>query len=157
MGSTAVTPSARGSELLETLLRLMGFDAEVDAIEREENVELVIGGEDASLAVGQKGQTLDALQYLVNRGLTRELGEHKLMVVNAEGYRERREASLIELAERLSEKALSAGKIVALDPMSARDRRVIHMALRDVAGIETRSEGEGDDRRLLIVPQSDRA
>lgn len=146
---------ARALELLEALLRLMGFDTAVASIQRDDHVELVISGEDAELTVGQKGQTLDALQYFVNRALTRELGEHPLMVVNAEGYRERREASLLELAKRLSEKALSAGKIVALDPMSARDRRVIHLALRDVAGIETHSEGEGEERRLLIVPSNE--
>lgn len=149
------SPAARALELLDVLLGLMGFDTTVASIQRDDHVELVIAGEDAELTVGQKGQTLDALQYFVNRALTRELGEHPLMVVNAEGYRERREASLLELAKRLSEKALSAGKIVALDPMSARDRRVIHLALRDVAGIETHSEGEGEERRLLIVPTSE--
>lgn len=153
-GSAGGSAGERACELLETVLRLMGFEGTVAAFEREDHIELVIEGEDAALVVGQKGQTLDALQYVVNRALTRELGEHELMVVNSDGYRERREASLLELAKRLSEKALSAGKIVALDPMSARDRRIIHMALRDVAGLETRSEGEGEERRLLIVPDT---
>ena len=75
------------------------------------------------------------------------------MVVDSDGYRERRIEALRELAERLGDKAARTGKIVAVNPMSAHDRRVIHMALRETPGISTRSEGEGEERRLLIVPE----
>jgi spoIIIJ-associated protein len=143
---------AIAEEIVRTLLELMGLDAEVSSVTDDDPVEVAIEGADAALVVGRKGQTLDALQYIVNRVATRRVGDHPLVVVNADGYRERREASLTEMAHRLSEKAQDEGKIVALNPMSARDRRVVHMALRDNPSVTTRSEGDGDERRLLIVP-----
>lgn len=144
---------AAAVEMVETLMQLL--DAEVSVGHRllADRIELSIDGPGAAWVVGRRGQTLDALQYLLNRMLTQRLGEHPLVVVNADGYRERREASLVELAHRLSEKAQQEGKVVALNPMTARDRRVVHMALRDVAGVSTRSEGDGEERRLLIVPE----
>jgi spoIIIJ-associated protein len=141
-------------EVLQELLAKCRFRAKVKTDEHDERVELTVVGPDASMLVGKKGQTLDAVQYLVNRIVGRRLGEHKPVSVDADGYRERREASLVELAKRLSEKAQQEGKIVALNPMSARDRRVVHLTLRDTPGISTRSEGQGEERRLLIVPES---
>jgi spoIIIJ-associated protein len=139
---------------LKQLFRLMRARARAKLrAETEDRVELSVSGIDASMLVGKKGQTLDAIQYLVNRMVGKRVGEHKLIVIDSAGYRERREASLIELAKRLGEKARAEGKIVALNPMSARDRRVIHMTLRDAPDLSTRSEGDGEERRLLIVPE----
>lgn len=139
---------------LEGLIRHMRARARVNlTAEREDEVELAVSGLDASLLVGKKGQTLDALQYVVNRMVGKRLGERKRVVIDSDGYRERREASLVELARRLSEKARSEGKTVALNPMSARDRRIIHLTLKDEPRVSTRSEGQGEERRLLIIPQ----
>lgn len=137
---------------LEELLELMGAEATVGADEGEEQIKLSIEGEDAGGLIGKKGKTLDALQFLVNKIVSRKPGEHKLVVVDSEGYRERREASLVELAQRLADKVLDEQKTVRLNPMSARDRRIIHLTLRDVEGLCTESEGEGEERRLLIIP-----
>jgi spoIIIJ-associated protein len=138
---------------LRALLVRMGMDVEVGVIAQDdEQVELEVRGGDAQHLVGKKGQVLDALQTIVNR-LVKRQSEGTLIVVDAEGYRERRTESLVQLAHRVKEEALSSGKVVALNPMSARDRRIIHMTLRDVDGVSTRSEGEGLDRRLLIVPE----
>jgi len=138
---------------LEELLELMVVEASVTAKEDEEQIKVSIDGEDAGSLIGKKGKTLDALQFVVNKIVGRLPGEHKVVVVDSEGYRERREASLVELAQRLGDKVLDEQKVVKLNPMSPRDRRIIHLTLRDVEGLCTESEGEGEERRLLIIPE----
>jgi spoIIIJ-associated protein len=145
----------REKELLETLLAKMGIEAEVLATEDEERVSLEIKGPETGLVIGKKGQTLDALQYLVNRMAAREHGENdegKPVHVDAEGYRSRRAESLVELAHRLAEKARRTGRPVEADPMSPADRRIIHVTLANVEGLTTQSEGEGIYRHLVVIP-----
>ena len=140
-------------QVLATLLGRMGMDVEVASEEDGERIRLTVRGEDAALLIGKKGQTLDALQFLVNRMVKGDEENHKVIDIDADGYRVRRAESLVELAMRLSEKARETGQVIALNPMSARDRRTIHMTLKDVNGVTTQSEGEGEERRLLIVPK----
>lgn len=140
-------------EGLRELLERMAMDVDVGVVAQDdEQVELDVRGEDAEHLVGKKGQVLDALQMIVNKVVKRQ-SAGALIVVDAEGYRERRTESLVKLAHRVKDEALNSRRVVALNPMSARDRRVIHMTLRDVDGVSTRSEGEGLERRLLIVPE----
>ena len=142
-------------DLLEQLLSAMGFSAEVVATEDDERVLLEVKGPDTSLVIGKKGQTLDAIQYLVNRMASRGQPEGdfgKPVHVDAEGYRSRRAESLIELAHRLAEKVKESGKPAEADAMSAADRRVMHLALASTPGVTTRSEGEGIYRHLVIFP-----
>ena len=139
--------------VLGTLLEKMGMDVEVELQQTDEQLVLEIIGEDAERLVGKKGQTLDALQSIVGRMVSRSVGRGVPLTIDADGYRGRRADSLSQLAHRLKDKALASGKIIALNPMSARDRRIVHMTLRDTPGISTRSEGEGENRRLLIVPE----
>lgn len=138
--------------VLAEIVRLMGFEVEVSSQQTAERLVLNISGPDAPLLIGKKGQTLDALQFLVNKIVFRDKGEHQPLVVDSNGYRSRREEALEQLAHRLSEKAIRSGKVVAVNPMSAHDRRIIHLALKETPGVTTRSEGEGIHRRLLIVP-----
>lgn len=140
-------------QVVDKLVELMGLEVEIAVEEQEEQVDVQITGTDAASLVGKKGKTLDALQFIVNKIVSRQVRDHKLVVLDADSYRERREASLTQLAQRLGEKALDEGKIVRLNPLSARDRRIIHITLRDVEGLSTRSEGDGEERRLLIVPE----
>lgn len=140
-------------QVVDKLVELMGLEVEVAVEEQEEQVDVQITGTDAASLVGKKGKTLDALQFIVNKIVSRQVRDHKLVVLDADSYRQRREASLTQLAQRLGEKALDEGKIVRLNPLSARDRRIIHITLRDVEGLSTRSEGDGEERRLLIVPE----
>ncbi len=140
-------------QILLELVSRMGFEVEVEAIEDEERLLLRIRGPESGQLIGKKGQTLDALQFLVNRIASRDEDSRRPTVIDSDGYRQRRNDALVQLAHRLREKATRSGKIVAVNPMSAHDRRIIHMALKDVPGVSTRSEGEGSFRRLLIVPE----
>jgi spoIIIJ-associated protein len=156
---TAIVERAR--EVLGEILGRMGFEATVEASESEEKVSLEVKGPDAGLIIGKKGQTLDALQHLVAKVVFRgkegtpEAG--KPIQVDTEGYRQRRIESLEAMAKRLAEKVLATRRPLEVDPMSPADRRVIHMALANVAGVTTRSEGEGMDRRLVILPAPEKA
>ena len=148
--------SDKAAEVLRELLQHMGLEAEVVAQEDDERVNLEVKGPETGLVIGKKGQTLDALQYLVNKIVSREQTDGgKPIHVDAEGYRGRRAESLVELAHRLAEKARRTGRPVAADPMSPADRRVIHLALADMPGLTTRSEGEGIHRHLVVIPKGD--
>jgi spoIIIJ-associated protein len=141
-------------EVLSKLLQLMGLDVTLDVRDEADRTVFDVKGADSSLVIGKKGATLEALQYLVgkliHRGVEPEPG--KPFLIDAEGYRARREESLAELAMRLGEKAIKTQKTVTVNPMSPHDRRIIHITLDKVPGVTTRSEGEGVFRRLLIVP-----
>jgi spoIIIJ-associated protein len=142
------------ANVLRQILGKMGLEAEVVPSESEERITLEVKGPETGLIIGKKGMTLDALQYLVNKIVSMKLGENegKAISVDAEGYRERRAEALVELAHKLAEKAKRTGRPVAADPMSAADRRIIHVTLADMAGLTTRSEGEGIYRHLVVIP-----
>jgi spoIIIJ-associated protein len=144
----------RAREILGEILNRMGFEAQVETSETDERISLEIKGPDAGLVIGKKGQTLDALQHLVAKVVLRgrEPDSQKPIQVDTEGYRARREDTLTSMAHRLAEKVRETGRSVEVDPMSAADRRIIHLALREAPGVSTRSEGEGMDRRLIIEP-----
>ena len=139
-------------ETLEHLLAGMGFEALINARLLEGEARLEITGEELGLLIGRRGETLDALEYLVDRVVNRPPHERIRITLDAEGYRERTAEQLREMALRLSEKAARTGERIPCRPMNARDRRVIHLALRDEAGVETFSEGEGAFRRVVISP-----
>jgi len=135
------------------MLTRMGFGGEVIPTEDDERITLEIRGVEAGIVIGKQGSTLDALQYLVNKMTARgEIEGRKPISVDAEGYRGRRAEALVELALRLAEKAKKTGRAVAVHPMSAGDRRVMHMALAEAPGVTTRSEGEGAYRRVMVIP-----
>ncbi len=141
----------RAGQILSETLRLMGLEVPVSL--DLQGTEAVVNLEDTvdGVLIGRKGQTLDALEYLLNRMVAR--GEEAHLVLNAEGYRERRRQSLESLALRLSERAKRRRKTVTLNPLSPRDRRVVHLALEDDPLVATRSMGHGYFRRLSIVPE----
>jgi spoIIIJ-associated protein len=118
----------------------------------EQEIRLEISGEDAGRIIGKKGQVLGALQFLTNRVLNRPGEERRYVNVDAEGYRSRRDDSLAAMAKRLGKQAMTDGKIITFEPMPPRDRRVVHLALAKLEGVVTRSEGEGDTRRVQIIP-----
>lgn len=143
----------RACEVLKEVLRLMGLEASLSVNVQEEGVIINILDAADGIVIGRNGQTLDALEYLVNRIITRSEESEARVVLDAEGYRERRRKSLETLALRLGERAKRRRKTVTLSPLSPRDRRVIHLALEGDPLVTTRSMGKGYFRRLCIVPE----
>jgi spoIIIJ-associated protein len=147
----------RALEFVSDVVREMELDCRVllrrprdgDA-EDEINIEII--GRDAGLVIGKKGQVLQALQSLTHRVVNRPGLDRRHVVVDAEGYRSRRDDSLANMAKQLGKQAVSQGKIITFEPMNPRDRRVVHLALAKFEGVITKSEGEGDDRRVQIIP-----
>jgi spoIIIJ-associated protein len=112
----------------------------------------IVGGE-LGLVIGKHGQTIDAIQYLANAVVWRGRGEErKAVVVDAAGYRARREATLSSLAQRSAEQAVASGRPVELEPMTAVERKVVHLHLKDFEGVATRSEGTEPNRFVVIEP-----
>ncbi len=141
------------AKVLRELLDKMGIDAEVSAFDDGERIILDAHGSESGLVIGKKGATLDALQYLVNRIIFTKPGDVTTVIVDAEGYRGRREDSLTDMARRLAEKAAASGRPVPVEPMNAHDRRIVHRALADHPDVTTESEGEGMSRRVVIFPK----
>jgi len=109
-------------------------------------------GEDSGLLIGRRGQTLQALQFVVNMIARNELGESVRVVLDVEHYRQRREDSLRDMATKVAARVAQTGRGITLEPMSAADRRVIHIFLADYQGVSTESVGLGDDRKITILP-----
>jgi spoIIIJ-associated protein len=140
-------------EVLEQILAAIGVRAQLQLREGEDAITATFVGRELGLVIGKHGQTIDAIQYLVNAIAARGLGEErKPVVVDAAGYRDRRQASLDALAVRSAEKAVSSGQPVELDPMTAVERKVIHLRLKEFPGISTRSEGTEPNRYVVIEP-----
>jgi spoIIIJ-associated protein len=142
---------------LESVLGLLGVEVEVDIDVEEDGLhcDLNTSEEDGGLLIGRHGATLDALQYLTLRVLQAEGFERMRITLDVGGYRMRREKSLRELAQGIGQKVLSTGKPYHFDPMSAMERRVVHLALVDVNGLRTESEGEGRFRHVVVFPSRD--
>jgi spoIIIJ-associated protein len=118
----------------------------------EDEINIEIAGRDAGRIIGKKGQVLQALQFLTHRVINRPGLDRRHILVDAEGYRNRRDNSLASMARRLGRQAVEEGKIITFEPMNPRDRRVVHLALAKFEGVITRSDGEGDERRVQIIP-----
>jgi spoIIIJ-associated protein len=123
--------------------------------EDEESVVASCSGPDLGLLIGKRGQTIDALQYLVNAILFRgQVEDRKPIVVDAAGYRARRRASLDALAVRTAERVLATGDPVELDPMTAVERKIVHVRLKEYPGVKTTSEGTEPNRFVVVLPDS---
>jgi spoIIIJ-associated protein len=118
----------------------------------DDEISIEIAGRDAGRIIGKKGQVLAALQFLTHRVVNRPGLDKRHVTVDAEGYRSRRDNSLATMARRLGRQAVEEGKIITFEPMNPRDRRVVHLALAKFEGVITRSEGDGEDRRVQIIP-----
>ena len=146
-------PAERVRELVEGVLDELDLDGVVEVSEAAEKIEaVVVGDDDYGLLIGKRGQTIDALQLLCYQAAFRGMRERKRVVVDAAGYRERRREMLVSRADRAAEQALSGNCSVEMDPMSAQERRVVHEHLKERSGIETFSEGDEPQRRVVIAP-----
>src|SRR5678815_5382036 len=145
----------KASEFLLGVLERMGITADIDIKDDVDKTILEIQTKDTELVNGRRGVVMDALQHLVNKVVYRDraAGERsKPLVVDAGGFRDKQIERLRALAQRMGEKALQTKQIVELQPMSPHDRRIVHMAIAEMAGLSSRSEGEGEDRHILVVP-----
>jgi spoIIIJ-associated protein len=138
--------------ITQGILDRMELDARAAIRDDHDEVVINISGEDAGRAIGKKGQTLEALQFLVNKIVNRDPDARRHIILDSGNYRERHDNSLISMAKREAKRAVQHGRVITLEPMSARDRRVVHVSLAQFTGVSTRSEGEGTDRRLQIIP-----
>lgn len=144
------------AKFLQELLGKMEVNSTVTAYEDEDGIRLNIESDTDGLLIGRRGETLDAIQYIVslyeNKG---RQDDYRRVSVDTEGYRARREDTLRKLARRSALKAYKSGRSVALEPMNPYERRIIHGALQDFRGVTTHSEGEEPNRRVVIVPSDD--
>ena len=151
-GDLPEEPAERLRAVVTRVVQALGLRATVDVEETEEEIRATVNGEDLGLLIGKHGSTIDALQHLGMRAALRGREERKQIVVDAAGYRDRREATLQRAADRAVSDARSFGRPVELEPMRAPERKVVHMYLRDRTYIETHSEGDEPDRRLVVKP-----
>ena len=142
------------TKMLEDVLTAMDIDGQV-AVRSGEGDEIIgeVEGKDVAILIGRHGQTLDALQYLISIAANRIHGTHYRVILDAEGYRRRYEDVLIKKAHEYADAVKAEGQECELEPQSARDRRIIHMALADDPDVYTYSEGEGDNRHVVISPK----
>jgi len=149
--SDELTPAEELRDLLEAIVETMELAAEVVIDETDEVLTGSVNGEDVGRFIGRHGQTIEAVQHLAQRIVLRGGGGPRV-IVDAAGYRARREATLRTQAERAAEDALRSGAPVELEPMAANERRYVHEYLRERGDVETYSEGEEPDRRLVVAP-----
>ena len=141
-------------ELLEILLDRMGFMADFDLVSEDPLAYNVVGDDDFGRLIGRQGETLRAFGYLVNLMLGRRLGRPCRVIVDVNGYRQRRADQLAELAETLADEVRATQEPITLEAMPANERRLVHVALVDDEDVRTYSIGEGDERRVVISPRA---
>jgi len=138
---------------LEEILALVPVEATIAASRGDGRINLKIQGDRSGLLIGRKGKTLDALQFLVNKIVSKALDKKVDVVIDSENYRRRREDSLTQLALKMGDKVKRIKKPLTTNPMNPHDRRLVHLALKDDEHLETRSRGEGLMKRVVIIPK----
>jgi spoIIIJ-associated protein len=143
--------AAEVRELVERIVYAIGVSGRIDVEEDEETITASCAGAEIGMLIGRHGQTIDAIQYLLNAILyQRPEEERKEIVIDAAGYRARRRATLESLAVRSAERALRSGDPVELEPMTAVERKIVHLRLKDFDGVETSSEGTEPNRYVVV-------
>jgi spoIIIJ-associated protein len=152
MSDEAATDRVR--ELLENVSEALGLGAGVTVEEDDDGIRGTLEGDDLGLFIGRHGQTIDAVQHLAFKIANRDAGRDQAVrvTVDAAGYRERREQMLHRQADQAAARAVASGRPVALDAMSATERKVVHEYLKDREDVETYSEGTEPDRHLVVAP-----
>jgi spoIIIJ-associated protein len=147
-----LTPSEALEDLLEEVAEDLGLEVEVEVVEEEGVLSGRLRGEDVGLFIGRRGQTIDAVQHLAQRIVFPDGPSPVRVSIDADGYRKRREKSLQEDADEAVAEALRSGQPVELEPMPPSERRIVHEYLRERRDVETYSEGEEPERRLVVSP-----
>ncbi|MGI6066321.1 MAG: RNA-binding cell elongation regulator Jag/EloR [Bacillota bacterium] len=144
-------PVEIAQEFIDNIFNKMRIKVKTDIKRDEEFIYFSFTGEDLGILIGRRGETLDSIQYLVNLVVSRKVGQKNRIILDVEGYRKRREETLIKLAQRLSEKVKKSGHNIVLEPMSPHERRIIHTALQNDQRVRTFSEGEEPYRKVVIT------
>jgi spoIIIJ-associated protein len=145
-------PSERVRGIVARVVHALGLHATVDIDESDDEIRATVNGDDLGLLIGKHGATIDALQHIAFRAAFRGEELRKQVVVDAAGYRERREGALHRMADRAAAEALQYGRPVELEPMRATERKIVHTYLSERTDVETHSEGDEPDRRLVVSP-----
>jgi spoIIIJ-associated protein len=153
--SEELEPAEALEELLEEIAEGLGLDVEVEVEEREELLSGRLKGEDVGLFIGRHGQTIDAVQHLAQRIVFPDGPSDVRVVIDANGYRDRRAEALRAAADDAAEEALRLGGPVELDPLPPFERRIVHEYLRERGDVETHSEGNEPERFLIVSPRSE--
>ena len=144
--------SERVRGIVARVVHALGLHATVDIDESADEIRATVNGDDLGLLIGKHGATIDAIQHIAFRAAFRGEEERKQVVVDAAGYRERREGALHRMADRAAAEALQYGRPVELEPMRATERKIVHTYLSERTDVETHSEGDEPDRRLVVSP-----
>jgi len=148
------TPGAQAEFILASILDLGGIQADVELLEdTEEEATLAISGPDAGVLVGNHGQTLDSLQYLVSLIVNKDRTGRSRINVDSDGYRARRTVTLTKFAQSLADQVVATGQEAITDPLNPQERRIIHTALQDNLNIKTYSEGYEPNRYVVVSPR----
>jgi spoIIIJ-associated protein len=146
-------PAERVRAVVGRVIEALGLDASVNVVENDEEIRATVEGPDEmGRLIGRHGQTIDALQHLAWRAAFHDSQDRKAVVVDAAGYRQRREEALQRQADRAASEALRYGRPVELEPMSASERKTVHNYLGERTDVETHSEGDEPERRLVVSP-----
>jgi spoIIIJ-associated protein len=151
-GTIPEEPAERVRAMVARVVNALGLHATVDIDESDEEIRATVNGDDLGLLIGKHGSTIDALQHLAFRAAFRGEEIRKQVTVDAAGYRERREGALHRMADRAAAEALQYRRPVELEPMRATERKIVHTYLSDRSDVETHSEGDEPDRRLVVSP-----
>ncbi len=143
-------PSSLACKFLKKLTEAMDVNADFEVFHREDHILINITGSDLGILIGRRGDTLESIQFLTNLAIAKKITGKTRVIIDVEGYRKRREETLIKLAKRLAEKVKKTGSRVVLEPMTPHERRIIHTALQNEWKISTFSEGEEPHRRVVI-------
>ena len=146
-------PIEEAEKFLLDVSEKMGAPVTINVEKNGKQVKFILSGEKIALLIGKRGQTLNSLQYLTQLVINRFSGQYLNVMVDAEHYRERRNDTLIQLAQRLAQKAVQTKKEVSLEPMPSYERKIIHTALVENKKIKTYSSGEDPHRHIVIAPK----
>ena len=147
------TPAIRAEEFLKNVTSLMGLEVSFDITEDEDAMLINMQGDNQGILIGHRGETLDALQYLTSLQVNKGGKEYRRVTLDTEGYRAKREQTLIALAGRMANKVHKSGRRMMLEPMNPYERRILHATLQDNPYVTTHSEGEEPNRRVVITPK----
>jgi len=144
---------AEATAFIARVLKSIGIPARISSTFEEDTVFIDVDGRDCGAIIGRHGETLEALQYLTTLVANKQSEKHIRVTLDIAGYRRRREATLVDMAERAAERVVRSGKSHEMDPMSPAERRIIHTALQDHPDVTTFSEGVEPERRVVVAPK----